>query len=75
MLRLKVHEGKAREAKTDVKAAVLLAKSASLDKELTTRSNFKGGRYLACEQGADNHGSDNRLTEEEIVYKPPFLIV
>ena len=34
MLRLKVHEGKAREAKIDVETAVLLAKSVSLDKEL-----------------------------------------
>ena len=49
MLRLKVHEGKAREEKIDVETAVLLAKSVSLDKELTTRSNLKGGKYLACE--------------------------
>ena len=33
MLRLKVHEGKAREAKIDVETVVLLAKSVSLDKE------------------------------------------
>ncbi|TMX01452.1 hypothetical protein EJD97_024472 [Solanum chilense] len=76
MFHLKVHEGKAREAKIDVETAVLLAKSASLDKELTTCSNLKGGKYLACEQGADNNGPDNELTdeddEEEIVYKPPF---
>ena len=82
MLRLKVHEGKAREAKIDVETAVLLAKSASVDKELTIRSNLKGGKYIACEQGADNNGPENgnpKLTEEddeeEIVYKPPFLIV
>ena len=79
MLRLKVHEGKAREAKIDVETAVLLAKSASLDKELMTRSNMKGGNYLACKQGADNNGPDNELTEEddeeETVYKPPFPIV
>ena len=82
MLRLKVHEGKAREAKIDVETAVLLAKSASVDKELTIRSNLKGGKYLACEQGTDNNGPDNgnpELTEEddeeEIVYKPPFPAV
>ena len=76
MLRLKVHERKAREAKIDVETAVLLAKSASLDKELMTRSNMKGGNYLACKQGADNNGPDNELTEEdddeEIIYRPPF---
>ena len=79
MLRFKVHEGKAREANINVETAVLLAKSASLAKELTTRSNLKGGRYLACEQGVDNNGSDNELIEEddeeEIIYEPPFLIV
>ena len=79
MLRLKVHEGKAREAKIDVETDVLLAKSASLDKELTTLSTLNGGKYLACEQGADNSGADNELieedNEEEIIYKPPFPIV
>ena len=76
MLRLKVHERKAREAKIDVETAVLFAKSASLDKELTTRRYPKGGTYLACKQGADNNGPDNELTEEdddeEIIYRPPF---
>ena len=64
MLRLKVHEGKAREAKVHVETTVLLAKSASLDKELMTRNNLKGGKYLTCKQGADNNGSDNELIEE-----------
>ena len=45
MLRLKVHEGKVRQAKIDVETAVLLAKSASLEKELMTCSNLKGGKY------------------------------
>ena len=79
LFRLEVRKGKAREAKIDVGIAVLLAKSASLDKELTTRGNLKGRKYLACEQGADNNGPDNELIEEddeeEIVYKPPFSIV
>ena len=79
MLRFNVHEGKAREAKVHVETTVLLAKSASLDKELMTRNNLKGGKYLTCKQGADNNGSDNELIEEgdqeEIFYKPPFLIV
>ena len=76
MLRLKVHEGKARETKIDVETAILLAKSASHDKEVTNRSNLKGGKYLACKQGVDNNGPDNELTEEddeeETIYKPPF---
>ena len=80
MLRFKVHEGKAREAKIDVKTVVLLDKSVLLDKELTTRSNLKGGKYLAYEHGANNNDPDNahpELTEEdeeeEIIHKPPFL--
>ena len=52
MLRLMVHEGKAREAKIDVEIVVLLAKNALLDKELTTRSNLKGGKYLTWEKGS-----------------------
>jgi len=76
MLRLKVHERKAREAKIDVETAVLFVKSASLDKELTTHRYLKGGKYLACKQGVDNNGPDNELTEddddEEIIYRPPF---
>ena len=79
MLRLKVHEEKAREAEIDAKTAIMLAKRVSLDKELTTHSNLKSGKYLACEQGVDNNGSDNELIEEddeeEIIYEPPFLIV
>ncbi|TMW87084.1 hypothetical protein EJD97_020442 [Solanum chilense] len=79
MLRLEVHEGKAREAKIDIETAVLLAKSASLDEKLTTRSNLKGGKYLARDQGAGNSGPDNELIkeddEEEIVYKLPFPTV
>ncbi|TMW81424.1 hypothetical protein EJD97_009749 [Solanum chilense] len=79
MLRLEVHKGKAREAKIDVETAILLAKSASLDKELTTRGNLKGRKYLAREQGADDNGHDNELNEEddedEIVYQPPFPTV
>ena len=63
MLHLKVHEGKAREAKIDVETAVLLAKSASVDKELTIHSKLKGGKYLAFEQGADNNGPDNAHPE------------
>ena len=65
MLRLKVHEGKAREAKIDVETAVLLAKNASRDKESTTRSNLMGGKYLACKQGADDNGPDNEFIEED----------
>ena len=65
MLRFKVQEGKAREAKIGVETAVLLAKSASLDKELTTHNNWKGGKYLICKQGADNNGSDNEFIEED----------
>ena len=79
MLRLEVHEGKAREAKIDIETAVLLARSASLDEKLTTCSNSKGGKYLARGQKADNNSPDNKVIgeddEEEIVYKPPFLIV
>ncbi|TMW84642.1 hypothetical protein EJD97_024732 [Solanum chilense] len=79
MLRLEVHEGKAREAKTDIETAVLLARSASLDEELTTYSNSKCRKYLARGQEADNGGPDNELIEEddeeEIVYKPPFPTV
>ena len=47
LLCLEVHEGKAREAKIDFETAVLLARSAALDKELATHSNLKGGKYLA----------------------------
>ena len=79
MLHLEVHEEKARDAKINVETAVLLAKSASLDEELTTHSNLKGGKYLTRDQGADNSGPVNELIEEddeeEIIYKPPFQIV
>ncbi|TMW83255.1 hypothetical protein EJD97_002348 [Solanum chilense] len=79
MLCLEVHEGRAREAKIDIETAVLLARSASLDEELTTRNNSKGGKYLARYQGADNGGHDHQVIEEddeeEIVYKPPFSTV
>ena len=79
LLYLEIHEGKAREAKIDIETVVLLAKSASLDDKLTTRSNLKGGKYLARDQGADNSGPDHEVIkeddEEEIVYKPPFSIV
>ena len=79
MLHLEVHEEKARDAKINVETAVLLAKSASLDEELTTHSNLKGGKYLTRDQGADNSGPVNELIEEddeeEIIYKPPFLTV
>ena len=80
MLLLKVHEGKVREAMIDVETAMLLAKSALLNKELASHSNLKGGKYIACEQGEDKNGPKKthpELTEEddeeEIVYKPPFL--
>ncbi|TMW97213.1 hypothetical protein EJD97_005985 [Solanum chilense] len=79
MLRLEVHEGKAREAKIDIETVVLLARSVSLDEELTTHGNLKNGKYLARDHGANNSGPDNELIkeddEEEIVYKPPFPIV
>ena len=79
MLRLEVHEGKAREAKIDIETAVLLARSVALNEELTTHSNSKGGKYLARDQGADNSGPGREVTEEddeeEIVYKPPFPTV
>ena len=79
MLRLKVHEGKAREAKIDIETVVLSARSAALDEELATHSNLKGGKYLARDQGADNSGPGHEVTEEddeeEIVYKPPFPTV
>ena len=79
LLRLEIHEGKAREAKVDIETAVLLARSAALDEELATHSNSKGGKYLAHDRGADNSGPDRDVTEEddeeEIVYKPPFSTV
>ena len=79
LLHLKVHEGKAGEAKIDIETVILLARSASLDEELTTRGNLKSGKYLARGQGVDDNGHDNELNEEddeeEIVYKPPFPIV
>ncbi|TMW80486.1 hypothetical protein EJD97_019306 [Solanum chilense] len=79
MLRLEVHEGKAREAKIDIETAALLAKSASLDEKLTACSNLKDGKYLARDKGADNSGPDREVIEEddeeEIVYKPPFSTV
>ena len=66
-----------REAKINVKTAVLSTKSASLDEEFTTCSNLKGKKYLARDQGVDHSGPDHEVIEEddeeEIVYKPPFL--
>ena len=79
LLRLEIHEGKAREAKIDIETAVLLDRSAALDEELVTHSNLKGGKYLARDQGADNSGPGHEMIEEddeeEIVYKPPFPTV
>ena len=79
MLRLEAHEVKAREAKIDIKTAVLLARSAALNEELTTRRNLKGGKYLARDQGANHSGPGCEVIEEddeeEIVYKPPFPTV
>ncbi|XP_069153773.1 uncharacterized protein [Solanum lycopersicum] len=79
LLRLEIHEGKAREAKIDIETAVLLDRSAALDEELTTHSNLKGGKYLARDQEADNSGPGREVIEEddeeEIVYKPPFPTV
>ena len=79
ILRLEAHEVKAREAKIDIETAVLLARSAALDEELTTHSNLKGGKHPAREQGADDSGPDQESIEEddeeEIVYKPPFPTV
>ena len=79
LLRLEIHEGKAREAKIDIETAVLLARSAALDEELATRSNSKGGKYVACDQGTGNSGPGREVNEEddeeEIVYKPPFSTV
>ena len=77
LLRLEIHEGKAREAKVDIETAVLLARSVAL--ELATHSNSKGGKYLARDQGVDNSGPDHEMIEEdeeeEIVYKPPYPTV
>ena len=42
-----------------------MAKSASLDKELMTRGNLKGRKYLDCGQGADDNGHNNELTEKD----------
>ena len=79
LLRLEIHEGKAREAKIDIETAVLLDRSAALDEELATHSDPKGGKYLARDQGTGNSGPDHEVIEEddeeEIVYKPPFLTV
>ena len=79
LLRLEIREGKAREAKIDIETAVLLARSATLDEELATRSNSKGGKYLARDQGTGNSGPGREVIEEddeeEIVYKPPFPTV
>ena len=79
LLPLEIHEGKAREAKVDVETVVLLARSAALNEKLATRSNSKGGKYLARDQRAGNSGPDQESIEEddeeEIVYKPPFPTV
>ena len=65
LLRLEIHEGKAREAKIDIETAVSLAKSATLDEELATHSNLKGGKYPARKQGADDSGPDQESIEED----------
>ena len=44
LLRLEIHEGKAREAKIDIETAVALARNAALDEELATHSDPKGGK-------------------------------
>ena len=79
LLRLEIHEGKAREAKIDIETAVLLDRSAALDEELATHSNPKGRKYLARDQEADNSSPGREVIEEddeeEIVYKPPFPTV
>lgn len=79
LLRLEIHEGKAREAKIDIETAVLLDRNAALDEELATHSDPKGGKYLARDQGADNSSPGREVIEEEdeeeIVYKPPFPTV
>ena len=79
LLRLEIHEGKAREAKIDIETAVSLARSATLDEELATHSNLKGGKHPAREQGTDHSSPGYEVIEEddeeEIVYKPPFLTV
>ena len=54
LLRLEIHEGKAREAKIDIETAVLSARSAALDEELAAHGNLKGGKYLARDQEVDN---------------------
>ena len=79
LLRLEIHEGKARDAKIDIETAMLLARSAALDEQLATRSDSKGGKYLARDQGTGNKGPGREVIEEddeeEIVYKPPFSTV
>ncbi|XP_069145689.1 uncharacterized protein [Solanum lycopersicum] len=79
LLRLEIHEGKAREAKIDIETAVLSFRSAVLDEELATHNNLKGGKYLARDQGADDSSPSCEVIEEddeeEIVYKPPFPTV
>ena len=79
LLRLETHEGKAREAKIDIETAVSLTRSATLDEELATHSNSKGGKHPAREQGTDNSSPVYEVieqdVEEEIVYKPPFPTV
>ena len=79
LLRLEIHEGKAREAKIDIETAVLLDRSAALDEELATHSNSKSEKHPAREHGADDSGPDQESIEEddeeEIVYKPPFPTV
>ena len=79
LLRLEIHEGKAREAKIDIETAVSLARSVTLDEELATHTNLKGGKHPAREQGPDNSSPGCEVIEEddeeEIVYKPPFPTV
>ena len=54
LLRLEIHEGKARDAKIDIETAVLSARIAALDEELAAHGNLKGGKYLARDQEVDN---------------------
>ena len=108
MLRLKVQEKEAREARVESETATLLAKSVSLDEEITVEiekftsmkermaamrkknKNFHSNmidklqemreKYPVYEQGANSGlynahpGATGEDEDEEIVYKPPFLV-
>ncbi|XP_027769751.1 uncharacterized protein LOC107026189 [Solanum pennellii] len=65
LLRLEIHEGKAREAKIDIETAVLLARSAALDEESATHSNLKGGKYLALLLNTSNKLESQKLERLE----------